>query len=124
MEWTATNTLPPRQRETLIGLATGKTSKELARDAGVSPRAIDNAVFELAHKLRLHTSKRALIVAEACARGWLRTTAAMLLVALSFQAVTNNQEQDMRLTSRTARTTRIVRIRNRELEVPFDIELA
>lgn len=123
MEWTATNTLPIRQRETLVGLAQGKTTKELAKEAHVSPAAINQAVVNLANQLRLHTTKRALIVAEACARGWLQSTAALLLIAVLLQFITDNQTE-FRRPPRTARVMRTVRAGRRDLKLPFDLELA
>lgn len=105
MNWHITEQLPARQASTLKGLCEGKTTKEMAKDAGVSSAVINDAVRALAHRLRLHTAKRALIVAEASARGWARTVIAVLLVAMINQLATSNAP-DMRPTPRPVARTR------------------
>ena len=104
MNWQIQEKLPYRQAETLIGLLEGKTTKEIAKDAGVSPATVNDAVNTLAHRLRLHRIKRALIVAEALERGWVKASLSLVLVALTAQLFSGSIP-DARPNSRTARTS-------------------
>jgi|SRR5690554_4816062 len=104
MNWQITEPLPRRQAATLLGLFEGKTTKEIAKEAGVSPAVINDAVCTLAHRLRLHSTKRALIVAQSAARGWVRASLSLVLVALTVQLCTSSIH-DARPNSRTVRTT-------------------
>lgn len=101
--------LPPRQAETLEGIAKGMTDKEIAKQMGISPGTVHRYVDTLFYKLKLSTGKRALLVANAIQQGVLTTTAAMLLVAICVNTVAQ-ADIDMRRSS-TRLTTR-VQVRN------------
>lgn len=126
MEWTVKpGSLPYREAETLIGLANGQTSKEMARDAHVSPTTINQAVGSLAHRFRLHTTKRTLVVAEAIKRGFLQSTAALLVLAFTTALATDGDIDARRNSTRlNVRLTRTVRHQRRDIELPFDLQLA
>jgi len=47
--------LTPRQREVLIGIASGKTSKEIAEEMGISARTAETHRDDIMKRLRIHT---------------------------------------------------------------------
>ncbi len=70
--WKTTSTFPRAQSRALIGLANGLTSKEIARDAGVSPNTINNTLGQIREKWGKNyerKGKRAWLVSEAIRRG-------------------------------------------------------
>ncbi len=102
--------LPPRQAQTLEGIAKGMTDKEMAKQMGISPGAVHRYVDTLFYKLRLSTGKRALLVANAIQQGVLTSTAAMLLLAICVntiaQADIEMRRSSTRLSTRITRSTR------------------
>jgi DNA-binding CsgD family transcriptional regulator len=101
--------LPPRQAETLEGIAKGMTDKEIAKQMGISPGAVHRYVDTLFYKLKLSTGRRALLVANAIQQGVLMNTAAMLLLAICVNTIAA-ADLDMRRSS-TRLSTR-VQVRN------------
>ena len=97
--------LPPRQAQTLEGIAKGLTDKEMAKQMGISPGAVHRYVDVLFYKLKLSTGKRALLVANAIQQGVLTHTAAMLLLAICINTIVA-ADLDMRRSS-TRLTTRV-----------------
>lgn len=73
----------PRELECLMAVASGLTSKEAARNLGISSGTIDKRLFALTTKLGV--TRRAALVAEAFKRGLISPTAvlAILLAAHS-----------------------------------------
>ncbi|MBF8651320.1 helix-turn-helix transcriptional regulator [Pseudomonas putida] len=69
----------PRELECLMAIASGQTSKQAARDLGVSSGSIDKRLLALTTKLGV--TRRAALVAEAFKRG-LITPAVMVLCAI------------------------------------------
>jgi DNA-binding CsgD family transcriptional regulator len=103
--------LPPRQAETLEGIAKGMTDKEIAKQMGISPGAVHRYVDTLFYKLKLSTGRRALLVANAIQQGVLTHTAALLLFAICVntiaQADIEMRRSSTRLSTRvSARSTR------------------
>lgn len=101
--------LPPRQAQTLEGIAKGMTDKEIAKQMGISPGAVHRYVDTLFYKLKLSTGKRALLVANAIQQGVLTSTSAILLLTICINTIAQ-ADIEMRRTS-TRLTTR-VQIRN------------
>jgi DNA-binding CsgD family transcriptional regulator len=73
----------PRELQCLMAVASGKTSKEAARDLGVAPDTIDKRLLALTTKLGV--TRRAALVAEAFKRG-LISPAAVLAMVLAVHA--------------------------------------
>jgi DNA-binding CsgD family transcriptional regulator len=73
----------PRELQCLMAVASGKTSKEAARDLGVAPDTIDKRLLALTTKLGV--TRRAALVAEAFKRG-LISPAAVLAMILAVHA--------------------------------------
>lgn len=69
----------PRELECLMAIASGQTSKEAAKDLGVSAGSIDKRLLSLTTKLGVN--RRAALVAEAFKRG-LITPAVMAVCAV------------------------------------------
>jgi DNA-binding CsgD family transcriptional regulator len=112
--------LPPRQAETLEGIAKGMTDKEIAKQMGISPGAVHRYVDTLFYKLKLSTGRRALLVANAIQQGVLTSTAALLLFAICVntiaQADIEMRRSSTRLSTRvSARTTRPSRYGRKDL---------
>lgn len=101
--------LPPRQAETLEGIAKGMTDKEIAKQMGISPGAVHRYVDTLFYKLKLSTGKRALLVANAIQQGVLTSTAAMLLVAICVNTIA---QADIEMRRSSTRLTTRVQARN------------
>ncbi|KSL16180.1 helix-turn-helix transcriptional regulator [Pseudomonas aeruginosa] len=69
-----------RELQCVLGIAAGRTSKELARDLGMQPGTVGKRVFAATTKLGV--TRRAALVAEAFKRGIL-THAVFVLAALT-----------------------------------------
>ncbi|WP_407494346.1 LuxR C-terminal-related transcriptional regulator [Pseudooceanicola sp. MF1-13] len=50
------HTLTPRERTVIAGLSKGQTSKEIARDLGLSPRTIEDVRARLLHRFKARTA--------------------------------------------------------------------
>lgn len=61
----------PRELQCLMAVASGQTSKEAARDLGVSPDTVDKRILALTTKLGV--TRRAALVAKAFALGLIQT---------------------------------------------------
>ena len=61
----------PRELQCLMAVASGQTSKEAARDLGVSPDTVDKRLLALTTKLGV--TRRAALVAKAFALGLIQT---------------------------------------------------
>lgn len=114
-EWTTNRELVRgyRQAATLAGIANGKTSKEMASEAGVSPRVVDHAVDTLFFKFGLGRGRRAALVAEAIRQGALSTMPLLMLVVVTLVALHPiadmnrvSRRSTSRLTVRSVRTAR------------------
>jgi DNA-binding CsgD family transcriptional regulator len=46
--------LSQREREILTGIASGRSTKQVARDCGIRPKTVGNHVNNICHKLNLH----------------------------------------------------------------------
>jgi DNA-binding CsgD family transcriptional regulator len=51
---TPRSTLSEREREILTGIASGRSTKQVARDCSISPKTVGNHVSNIRHKLNLH----------------------------------------------------------------------
>ncbi|MBM9487012.1 helix-turn-helix transcriptional regulator [Pseudomonas sp. ICBG1301] len=65
----------PRELQCLMAVASGQTSKEAARELGVSPDTVDKRLLALTTKLGV--SRRAALVAKAFALGLIQSAGAM-----------------------------------------------
>lgn len=63
-------TLTPRQKEVAIGIAEGKTNREIAADLGLDVSTIDSHRAAIYRALRVHNA--VLLTHEAIRRGWVR----------------------------------------------------
>ncbi|MDR2309045.1 MAG: LuxR C-terminal-related transcriptional regulator [Paucimonas sp.] len=70
----------PRELECLMAVASGQTSKEAARDLGVSAGSIDKRLLALTTKLGVN--RRAALVAEAFKRGMIQPAVVALCAVL------------------------------------------
>lgn len=95
-----------REAETLAGLASGMTQKELARARGVSPATIRSTAEAAYYRLQAQRATEA--VAKAMRRGWI----APLLLALMVSAIAPQQPAQ-----RVRQPVRIVRQVRRVEEV-------
>ncbi len=121
--WKVESHFPAAQGKVLLGLANGQTNKEIAKDHGVSPSAINSAMTKLREKLsgKLEASgKRAWIVSEAIRLNWL--TLAMILLCLNTTLFTDLdiRRSTNRLPSRTVQRM----TRNKREGLIDDIESA
>lgn len=62
----------PRELQCLMAVASGQTSKEAARDLGVSPDTVDKRLLSLTTKLGV--TRRAALVAKAFSLGLIKVT--------------------------------------------------
>lgn len=74
-----------RELQCVLGIAMGRTSKELARDLGVQPESIKKRV--LAASTKLGVTRRAQLVAEAMRKGVISPAVMALIALLTTHAV-------------------------------------
>ncbi|AZE96665.1 Phage protein [Pseudomonas orientalis] len=72
-----------RELQCVLGIASGQTSKELARDLGVQPESIKKRV--LAASTKLGVTRRAQLVAEAMRKGVISPLIVLLCMILTAQ---------------------------------------
>ncbi|RUD97608.1 response regulator transcription factor [Pseudomonas aeruginosa] len=101
-----------REIQCLMGIAAGRTSKELAREMDVAPGTVDKRV--LAATTKLGVTRRAALVAEAMRRGIL-THAVFVLAALTCLHCAIGDDPTMR-TQRGGERRVEVRIAARRME--------
>ncbi len=77
----------PRELECLMAVASGMTSKEAARDLGISSGTIDKRLLALTTKLGV--TRRAALVAEAFKRGLISPAAALAILLAAHGAITS-----------------------------------
>lgn len=78
-----------RELQCVLGIASGQTSKELARDLGVHPESIKKRV--LAASTKLGVTRRAQLVAEAMRKGVISPLAATLALVLSIHGMADDE---------------------------------
>ena len=78
-----------RELQCVLGIASGQTSKELARDLGVQPESIKKRV--LAASTKLGVTRRAQLVAEAVRKGVISPLVILLCMVITAQQA--NPEQ-------------------------------
>lgn len=76
-----------RELQCLLGIAAGRTSKELARDLNMQPATVDKRVLAATTKLRV--TKRAALVGEAFRRGILAHAVFVLAALTCLHSVTS-----------------------------------
>lgn len=75
----------PRELECLMAVASGMTSKEAARDLGISSGTIDKRLLALTTKMGV--TRRAALVAEAFRRGLISPAAVMVILLAAHGAL-------------------------------------
>lgn len=70
-----------RELQCVLGIAAGRTSKELARDLDMQPATVDKRVLAATTKLKV--TKRAALVAEALRKGILAPACVMVLAGMA-----------------------------------------
>ncbi len=84
----------PRELECLMAVASGMTSKEAARDLGISSGTIDKRLLALTTKLGV--TRRAALVAEAFKRGLISPAAALAFVLAAHGALAEDPMTKLR----------------------------
>lgn len=79
-----------RELQCVLGIASGQTSKELARDLGVQPESIKKRV--LAASTKLGVTRRAQLVAEAMRKGVISPMAASLALVLAIHGMIGDDQ--------------------------------
>lgn len=123
---TGTETFPEAQAFALLGIASGMSDKEIARERGISRDGVNNTLRRLREKWGI--SKRSQLVAEAIARGII-VYCAMFLVFISGTLSIINDSFDQprtnaRISTRTSRNNRMrgrLRTSRHDL-IDFDLE--
>lgn len=95
-----------REAETLAGLASGMTQKELAKARGVSPATIRSTAEAAYYRLKAQRATEA--VAKAMRRGWIAPLAVALALAVSALAPQHQPAQRVRQPVRVVRQVRRV----------------
>lgn len=85
----------PRELECLMAIASGQTSKEAAKQLGISAGSIDKRLLALTTKLGVH--RRAAMVAEAFRRGMIQPAVFALCAILGGHSVTSTTEDFTRV---------------------------
>ncbi|WP_145186031.1 helix-turn-helix transcriptional regulator [Pseudomonas sp. URMO17WK12:I11] len=85
----------PRELECLMAIASGQTSKEAAKQLGISAGSIDKRLLALTTKLGVH--RRAAMVAEAFKRGMIQPAVVALCAILVGNSVTSTTEEFTRV---------------------------
>lgn len=78
-----------RELQCVLGIASGQTSKELARDLGVQPESIKKRV--LAASTKLGVTRRAQLVAEAMRKGVISPLVILLCMVITAQQASSEQ---------------------------------
>lgn len=78
-----------RELQCVLGIASGLTSKELARELGVQPESIKKRV--LAASTKLGVTRRAQLVAEAMRKGVISPLIVLLCMVLTVQQANTEQ---------------------------------
>lgn len=78
-----------RELQCVLGIASGQTSKELARDLGVQPESIKKRV--LAASTKLGVTRRAQLVAEAMRKGVISPLVILLCMVITAQQASTEQ---------------------------------
>ena len=81
--------LAMRELQCVLGIASGQTSKELARDLGVQPESIKKRVLSASTKLGV--TRRAQLVAEAMRKGVISPLIVLLCMVLTAQQASTEQ---------------------------------
>lgn len=79
-----------RELQCVLGIASGQTSKELARDLGVQPESIKKRVLSASTKLGV--TRRAQLVAEAMRKGVISPMAATLALVLAIHGMIGDDQ--------------------------------
>lgn len=79
-----------RELQCVLGIASGQTSKELARGLGVQPESIKKRV--LAASTKLGVTRRAQLVAEAMRKGVISPMAATLALVLAIHGMIGDDQ--------------------------------
>lgn len=104
-----------RELQCVLGIAAGRSSKELARDLGMQPATVDKRVLAATTKLKV--TKRAALVAAAFRQGVI-THAAYVLVVLAFANAVLSDDPTMR-TRRGGERRVEIRIAARRMESDY-----
>lgn len=78
-----------RELQCVLGIASGQTSKELARDLGVQPESIKKRV--LAASTKLGVTRRAQLVAEAMRKGVISPLIVLMCLIITAQQANTEQ---------------------------------
>lgn len=78
-----------RELQCVLGIASGQTSKELARDLGVQPESIKKRV--LAASTKLGVTRRAQLVAEAMRKGLISPLIVLMCLIITAQQANTEQ---------------------------------
>ena len=103
-----------RELQCVLGIASGQTSKELARDLGVQPESIKKRV--LAASTKLGVTRRAQLVAEAMRKGVISPMAASLALVLAIHGMIGD-DQMLRVRRGTGERRVETRVAVRRIEV-------
>ncbi|WP_236170414.1 LuxR C-terminal-related transcriptional regulator [Pseudomonas parakoreensis] len=105
-----------RELQCVLGIASGQTSKELARDLGVQPESIKKRV--LAASTKLGVTRRAQLVAEAMRKGVISPMAATLALVLAIHGMIGD-DQMLRVRRGSGERRVETRVAVRRIEVAY-----
>jgi len=95
-----------REVEFTLGVALGKTDKQIARETGIAPDSVRKRIYGAMFKLG--ASRRAQLIAEAMRKAIISPLVFMLAVACISASVTDATQD----TERAHRTARVMRIKS------------
>lgn len=101
----------PRELECLMAIASGQTSKEVARDLGVSAGSIDKRLLSLTTKLGVN--RRAALVAEAFKRGLITPAVMAVCAVLVGHSIASADDEFTRVRRSGERKVAEIRIQRR-----------
>ncbi|MGY2277411.1 LuxR C-terminal-related transcriptional regulator [Pseudomonas monsensis] len=105
-----------RELQCVLGIASGQTSKELARDLGVQPESIKKRVLSASTKLGV--TRRAQLVAEAMRKGVISPMAATLALVLAIHGMIGD-DQMLRVRRGSGERRVETRVAVRRIEITY-----
>lgn len=94
--------LSPRELEFTLGVAAGKTDKQMARETGLAPDTVRKRVYSAMFKL--NATRRAQLIAEAMRRAIIAPLVLLLMVCCTSASLST--PEDMQRPHRVTRTQR------------------